>query len=951
MKTLLATLLLLATQPCLAQQGTTGDLTGIVTSGGQPLPGVTITLTSAALQGTRTTITGDNGGYRFTLLPPADYIAHFESSGFAPAESSVHVALAEVARTDVALIASPMREEIVVTPKGAPNDTAIETNVDAAVLQQLPGARDIRAATLLSPAVDSLGLQNRLVIAGAPSWDSLYLIDGVAASEYLTGQPQNVVLEDAIQEVAVLSGAISAEYGRFTGGVVSTITKSGGNGFSGSLRDTMTNAAWTLRTPSREARGADHLNHAAEATLGGFAIRDRLWFFGGFRNADRAQNLATSVTNIPYVAGSRDRRWEGKLTNQIAANHSLVLSFADVSLEEKNALDSRNGANVLDLPSLIADRTQPARLLSLSYNGILAPGAIAEVQYSQKRSALRGNGGLTADRIRGTTIATNSGNLNAPFGCGICGDDERDNKSLVAKASFYRNTRWGNHNAVAGGEGFRETRTNAGTRSASGFSIQNLAVRKVDGNVYPIFGSQTVISLTEHYEGDRGSDLQTASAYLNDRWDVTSRATINIGFRYDRNNARDAAGRLISNDAAWSPRLSATVEIPQRQQLLASFGRYSAKILEGGGSPQQIGTFNQKAWLYNGPAINASGPPDQLLPPAAALAQVFAWLDSRGGAGDTLDLRFITTPNTTSVFHGSLQSPSVDERTLGYAFHWTHGFLRADAIARDWHHFYAARVDHTTGQGTIGGIPYDVQWVINDNSETVRRYRAVQLQASWEAGNLRAGSGYTWSKLQGNDDEEDSGAGPRNLPLALWYPELVGYPQRRPFGYLRQDERNRLRLWAEYQFRSLSGMIVQRLDSGRPYSAIISLNAGNILPKDGYSLTQLTQTPYYIGGRRGAYRTDDVYSTDLALQYDLPVRGARLFVKADVLNLLNHSAVLAPNTTVKDARSGLSLFNPFTETPVAGVHYQIDPTIFGQPSGPDSYQTPRTFQIALGARF
>ena len=68
--------------------------------------------------------------------------------------------------------------------------------------------------------------------------NSTYLIDrsGRVAFRSLWTRPS--ILEDAIQEIVVLTGAISAEYGRFTGGVVSTLTKSGGNEFTGSLRDT-----------------------------------------------------------------------------------------------------------------------------------------------------------------------------------------------------------------------------------------------------------------------------------------------------------------------------------------------------------------------------------------------------------------------------------------------------------------------------------------------------------------------------------------------------------------------------------------------------------------------------------------------------------------------------------------------------------------------------------------
>src|ERR1051326_3736148 len=54
-------------------QGTSGSLVGTVTSSDAGLPAVTVTLSSPALQGTRTTVTGEGGAYKFFGLPPGDY--------------------------------------------------------------------------------------------------------------------------------------------------------------------------------------------------------------------------------------------------------------------------------------------------------------------------------------------------------------------------------------------------------------------------------------------------------------------------------------------------------------------------------------------------------------------------------------------------------------------------------------------------------------------------------------------------------------------------------------------------------------------------------------------------------------------------------------------------------------------------------------------------------------
>ena len=120
MKILATAILLLHALPCLAQQGATAELTGRVASGGQMLPGVTVTLTSQALQGNRVTVTGENGGFLFALLPPADYLLRFDLQGFTAAEQRVRVSLAGTARVDVELRPVPLRETVTVESDGVP---------------------------------------------------------------------------------------------------------------------------------------------------------------------------------------------------------------------------------------------------------------------------------------------------------------------------------------------------------------------------------------------------------------------------------------------------------------------------------------------------------------------------------------------------------------------------------------------------------------------------------------------------------------------------------------------------------------------------------------------------------------------------------------------------------------------------------------------------------------
>src|SRR5438874_11513077 len=108
------------------------------------------------------------------------------------------------------------------------------------------------------------------------------MVNGVDINDNLFAQPQNLFIEDAIEETQVLTSGISAEYGRLTGGVINAITRSGGNSFSGSARTNLSNPSWTTETPFEVSRGTTHLaqlSRTYEGTFGGPLVRNRLWFF------------------------------------------------------------------------------------------------------------------------------------------------------------------------------------------------------------------------------------------------------------------------------------------------------------------------------------------------------------------------------------------------------------------------------------------------------------------------------------------------------------------------------------------------------------------------------------------------------------------------------------------------------------------------------------------------
>ena len=184
-----------------------------------------------------------------------------------------------------------------------------------------------RIAELQPGLTDNTPNAGQVTINGAFAYDNIFLVDGVDINDNLFGTANALFVTEAIQETQVLTSGISAEYGRFSGGVINVITKSGGNDFSGSYRLNMYKpSSWTALTPfedePREGDLGDNLNH--EITLGGPVVRDRLWFFYSGLITRQEGTDTFNDTGIRYdTAGTEDRN-QIKLTATLAAGPHAV---------------------------------------------------------------------------------------------------------------------------------------------------------------------------------------------------------------------------------------------------------------------------------------------------------------------------------------------------------------------------------------------------------------------------------------------------------------------------------------------------------------------------------------------------------------------------------------------------------------------------------------------------
>jgi hypothetical protein len=560
-------------------------------------------------------------------------------------------------------------------------------------LSSLPTNRSIDATLVMAPSVHSTGPSGNYSIAGATSFESLFMVNGVAVTENLRGTPYDLYIEDAIQETTVASAGISAEYGRFGGGVVNVITKSGGNIFTGSFRDSLANDDWRALTPYVGDVKADQTVPTYEYTFGGPAVRDRLWFFTAGRLQEQVLARTLVATNIPYDFTDKSGRYEFKGTYSLNPNHRFQAAYTKITRDLTN--NTFNQQLSMDLNSL-EERSEPQDLFTLNYNGILTPNFAIEGRYSFREFQFVGSGSKYNDLIRGTLLIDRTRNnqryWSATF-CGVCGPESRNNDDFFVKGTYFLSTGgYGSHNLSFGYDRFDDVRIANNHQSGSDYRILGTTSIIRGTEIWPVFlGSDgsTLIQWNPILVESDGTNFVTNSLFFNDNWRVTDRITANLGLRYDGNDGKNSIGQVVTDDSAISPRLGVVWDPTGEAvwSISANYAKYVAAISNNvanasspGGNPDTM------VFVYRGPDINAGNPATPVTSDVA-IQQVFDWYNANGGS--TLPLNQTPTiVGVTPQIVESLASPNVNEWAVGASRQFgQRSAVRADFIYRDYAHF------------------------------------------------------------------------------------------------------------------------------------------------------------------------------------------------------------------------------------------------------------------------
>ncbi|MGA3292899.1 MAG: carboxypeptidase-like regulatory domain-containing protein [Candidatus Acidiferrales bacterium] len=325
-----------------AQSAGTGAITGTITDpSGKSVPGVTVTLTSLGTGQSRTAITGSDGVYKFSLLPPGNYSVKFGAAGFKTSTvPSVTVNVTETATVDQALEVGAVSESVTVEANIETLQTqssTLGTTVSGSQINALPMANGNYTEILSLSAGTTVGVDNATSVGkgtqnisanGVDPGSNNFQMDGVAINNIANSGSANdgtiytgipIPSTDAIAEFKVQTSTYDASYGRNPGANVNLTTKPGTNAFHGSafefFRNSILNADdfFYVKTPADPHQVLDQNQFGG--TIGGPIKKDKLFFFFSYRGTRGKNGVAPQgetfgallpPTLNPYAAlGSR----------------------------------------------------------------------------------------------------------------------------------------------------------------------------------------------------------------------------------------------------------------------------------------------------------------------------------------------------------------------------------------------------------------------------------------------------------------------------------------------------------------------------------------------------------------------------------------------------------------------------------------------------------------------
>jgi outer membrane receptor protein involved in Fe transport len=613
-----------------AVSGTVRDATGAV------IPGATVVVANDS-KGIRRTMNSTEAGVFAApaLVPSAGYSITVNKQGFAAFEvKDFEIQVGQNVDFKVGLQVGSSTTKVDVTAE-APLIEDTKTGVTATVGEQqiveLPiNGRRVDSFVLLTPAVTNDGEFGLISFRGIAAGNA-FLTDGNDTTNSFYNENAgrtrigSQLSQDAVQEFQVLSNGFSAEFGRAMGGVINTVTKSGGNATHGTGYWFFRNR--TLEAADRYSNGikAPEWRHTAGTSLGGAIKKDKLFYFVNFDYTDRnfpgqnriVNNTVTDPTGNFIPAANCDPT---KTPFPTAAQCTAAINFIQ---KQMNVLVPRTYNQELGFAK-IDWRPSDRNTFSFDLNAMrwVSPHGIQTQAVLTNGNMLGNNGNSTVQDKYGkaswTSVVTNNAVNELRFGWfkDRLSDPGASDLypstgplyvtvagSTVGGAQAYprtypsenryqivENYSWtkGAH-SVKFGMDYQTTQdwTNQLFNGSGGYAYATVQTFAKDFTS-PTPGSNNYSSFTQTF-GNPIKSLRTSDInfYVQDTWKLSRKLTFGYGLRYEKswlpqptitNPDYPQTGSIPQQNKNFAPRVSLSYSIDDRTVIRAGYGIFYARI-------------------------------------------------------------------------------------------------------------------------------------------------------------------------------------------------------------------------------------------------------------------------------------------------------------------------------------------------------------------------------------
>jgi hypothetical protein len=931
-----------------AQERFSNIIGTVVDQSGAAIGDVLVTVTNNETKRTTTVTTGPDGNYYIRDIEPGRYTLKFERQGFTVKEApNVNLLLGKTIKVDTTLQVGGLQEEMQVvgeTPLIDIGATARGHNVPAEEFDLMPKGRSFQSLAASSPSVNegTASIEGGIQVNGASAGENNFTVDGVSVNSQIHGNQRQDAIFEHLQEVQVKTSGISAEYGGALGGVISAVTKSGGNEWKGSLfyyydGDALRSSNGVGKrlqiepVDQNEAQviqddGQTFSRHEFGASVGGPLVKDKLFFYGSavprFETQDRTYQLGSGGSGTI----KRDRTlWSafGKLTFEPTSRLRLNVSSLYTPDDSTGKIVGYDGYGV-NQSTLTADNIAARNELGWEIPQLNLAATLDFTISSTSLFSIRA--GYMRDDYKDTGIDTSQTYEYATSSVGLAGVPAQ-----FQQPSGYSNlprTQFTDHDLTT--RKFINAELTKAFHAAGAHNLKiGAGLSRATNDVqlaYPndgfvtVFWDQaytsTLTGVTDrgpygYYTIDQIGTIGKAGAdiwhvFVQDNWSVTPRLTLNLGLRTEHEQIPSFRPDVqeIAIDFGWGEKLAPRVGFAYdvrgdgKLKLSAAYGRY----FDWTKYELARGSFGGDFWTTRYRSLDTADPTTLSRANLSGRnlwdSQADSFQDWRIPAFGESSLDPDIKPMAQDAFNAGIEYQISGNTVLGVNYVHTNLLRTIEdmgvVVAGSETYIYG-----NPGEGLGAETPTQSPLTAPfPTPKPKRNYDALEISLNRRFNeNWFLGGSYVLSKLQGNY------AGTVNTDEIV--PPGRGYlGSQEAFTQVVRPGTNASRgwdldeiMWDSHGNKGVDGVLpTDRTHVFKLYGSYhfdFGTTAGfNFLGASGTPVSKsvwtIYQIPVLVDGRGSLDRTPFLSQTDLFLAHDLKLGGSkRLRLELNVLNLFN----------------------------------------------------------------